>query len=253
MRPKVDVFGGVPPRRVERQHTGAGLSQAVRVRRIRPRADAVGNERHVHAAPRGTFERVGERLRDLAGVVDVGLEVDPATRPVDGPEHRGKELVAVREDLVAIPTRERRAHQRGHETRAARIFGGDLAAHKQCFLILSEQQTRGDDQRGPKQDDQGAAERICHVADLCNYGADERLGLGRKGAGVPGVPGCQPERHLMVEQPRRPELSSVSCRQRAQLARATVPLGTNLRPPRRHRLDALNLLQGGSGFDRVQP
>ena len=78
----------------------------------RARADGIDDDADVDAAAGGTLQRVGEAVGGVAGVVDVGLERDPAAGAVDCGQHRRKDPIAVGEDLEVVAPGELRAEER---------------------------------------------------------------------------------------------------------------------------------------------
>ena len=100
--------------------------------------------------------------------VDVRFKADSPTGAVDGREHRGKNLVAIRQDVIGVAARQVGANERGHVLRIPLVLGRHSTDDAQCLLVLCQHQAqpqdRGDDQRNEETRADGQA----HTLPRCN-------------------------------------------------------------------------------------
>ena len=142
----VDLLEGVPVHRVERADLRAGALQPLDVSALhRTCPDGVDDQADLHSPGRGVGERGGEVFRDLPGVVDIGLEVDPPPCLTDGIQHRGEDLDPVDENLVLIAPGNPAPGERGDVVGEDGVFRCDTALDVEGFLILRQQQGKRDD------------------------------------------------------------------------------------------------------------
>lgn len=109
------------------------------------RANCVHDERDLNAAPRGGRERIGELARQLSFFVVVGFEPGNAFRVIDGSEHRGQKLVAVRQHHIRVTARGLRADQRGQVRKEPWVGGPVLAVDLERHAILAEREQHAHD------------------------------------------------------------------------------------------------------------
>ncbi len=152
-------------------------------------AHRVHQDVHADPAPCRPFEGGDEAAGDLARVEDVGLEADSPLCAVDRFEHGRKDLVPVRQHVVAVRSAQIRADERGDVRRVPWVVGPGGAANLERLLVLREHQEDRDDARDYEENDEGAPKRPnTHAPELCNSHArstrpsgplDRRLRTGR--------------------------------------------------------------------------
>ena len=121
--------------------------------------DRIDEDADAHAAARGLFQRRGELIGDLAGVVDVGLEADPPLRAADRLEHRGKHLIAVGQHVVVVAARRVGADERRDVGWVPGVPGRGRAANLQREVVLREHEENRDHDRRDGQDRERPADR----------------------------------------------------------------------------------------------
>ena len=112
-------------------------------------ADPVDEDLDLDARARALGERVDELAPDLAGPVDVGLEVDRPLRLPDGVEHRREDLGAVLEVGDAIAGQDRRAEERAELALELRMADGMamLELALDALLAADEVERKDGDER----------------------------------------------------------------------------------------------------------
>jgi hypothetical protein len=113
-------------------------------------AEPVEQQMHANAGAGPVGERIGERLADFAGPVDVALETDRLLRAADRAEHRREDLVTVAQHLEAVAVHDRRSEQDAHRTPELWIARG-VKAHDVVldllFARLKVENEQSDDER----------------------------------------------------------------------------------------------------------